>query len=91
MFPNDRATPEATERAYPHVVEMHVPEGRFSPEIDAMLLFHARHGIQIQHGRSRHENGRDYIRWCFADAGVALPNSRMSLAAQSANNTRLDT
>jgi hypothetical protein len=36
-----------------------------------MLLFHARHGIQIQHGRSRHENGRDYIRWCFADAGMA--------------------
>jgi hypothetical protein len=90
MYPNDRATPEATERAYPHVVEMHVPEGGFSPEIDAMLLFHARHGIQIQHGRSRHENGRDYIRWCFADAGVAA-NSRMSLAAQSANNTRLDT
>ncbi|MGB7776413.1 MAG: hypothetical protein WBL77_06855 [Pseudolabrys sp.] len=91
MFPNDRATPEATERAYPHVVEMHVPEGRFSPEIDAMLLFHARHGIQIQHGRST-ATKMDATTFGGASPMPAwLPNSRMSLAAQSANNTRLDT
>ncbi|MGB9270862.1 MAG: hypothetical protein WCB74_16845 [Pseudolabrys sp.] len=90
MFPNDRATPEATERAYPHVMEMHVPEGGFGPEIDAMLLFHASHGIQIQHGRSRHEMDATTF-GCASPMPAWLPNSRMSLAAQSANNTRLDT
>jgi hypothetical protein len=37
-----------------------------------MYEFHARHGIQAQHGRSRRDkNGRDYIRWCFADRKIA--------------------
>ena len=64
-------TPEATERAFPYIVEMLVPEGGFGPELDAMHQFHARHGIQVQRGRNRREDGRDYIRWCFADPGVA--------------------
>ena len=66
------ATPEATERAYPYIVETLVPEGGFGLKLDAMHQFHARHGIQPQHGRSRREKGRDYIRWCFADPGIAV-------------------
>ena len=67
----DCTTPEATERAFPYIVEMLVPEGGFGPELDAMHQCHARHGIQVQRGRNRREDGRDYIRWCFADPGVA--------------------
>jgi hypothetical protein len=72
MQPNSPATPEATERAYPYIVEMLVPEGGFGRKLDAMQQFHARHGIQPQGGRSRREAGRDYIRWCFADPGIAV-------------------
>ena len=71
MSTKDRATPEDTERAYPHVVELLVPYEGFDRELAAMHQFHARHGIQAQRGRSRRENGGDYIRWCFADPGVA--------------------
>ena len=72
MLRKHPATPEATEKAYPYVVEMLVPEGGFGQKLDAMHQFHARHGVQVQHGRSRCEEGRDYIRWCFADPGIAV-------------------
>jgi hypothetical protein len=42
----DAATPEATERAYPYIVEMLVPEGGFGRKLDDMHQFHACHGIQ---------------------------------------------
>ena len=64
-------TPEDTERDYPHVVEMLVPEDGFGPKLVAMHQFHSRRRIQVQPGRSRREYGRDYIRWCFADPEVA--------------------
>ena len=40
-------------------------------ELDAMHAFHAERGIQHHHGRGRREEGRDHIRWCFADAATA--------------------
>jgi hypothetical protein len=39
---------------------MIVPEGGFGRTLDAMFDFHA-----------RDENGRDIIRWCFADPKLA--------------------
>jgi hypothetical protein len=60
------------ERDFPHIIEMVVPEGGLGKWLDAVYEFHARHGIQVQHGRSRRdENGRDFIRWCFADREIA--------------------
>jgi hypothetical protein len=44
------ATPEATERAYPYVVEMLVPEGGFGRKLDDMHQFHARHGLRPSAG-----------------------------------------
>jgi hypothetical protein len=67
-----RTSFKSIERDFPHIVEMIVPEGGFGKTLDAMYDFHARHGIQAQRGRSRRdENGRDYIRWCFADPAIA--------------------
>jgi len=64
-------TPEETERDFPYVVEMLVPEDGFAAKPIAIRQFHNRHGIQAQPGRTRREDGRDYIRWCFADPAVA--------------------
>jgi hypothetical protein len=67
-----RTSPEAIEQTYPHIVEMIVPLGGFGKKLDAMYDWHRTRGILFQRGRSRRdENGRDYIRWCFADAETA--------------------
>jgi hypothetical protein len=67
-----RTSPNSIERDFPHIVEMIVPEGGFGKALDAMYDFHARHGIRaINSTGRRDENGRDYIRWCFADRGLA--------------------
>ncbi|MFZ0027887.1 MAG: hypothetical protein WBV76_19535 [Pseudolabrys sp.] len=67
-----RASPKAIEREFPHIVEMILPEGGFGRTLDAMFDFHARHGIRaINSTGRRDENGRDIIRWCFADPKLA--------------------
>ena len=67
-----RTSSKAIERDFPHIVETIVPLGGLGKTLDAMYAFHARHGIQAQRGRSRRdEDGRDYIRWCFADPAIA--------------------
>ena len=67
-----RASPKAIEREFPHIVEMIVPEGGFGRTLDAMFDFHARHSIRaINSTGRRDENGRDIIRWCFADPKLA--------------------
>ena len=55
-----RASPKAIEREFPHIVETIVPEGGFGKNT-------RRH---VRLGR-RDENGRDIIRWCFADPKLA--------------------
>lgn len=67
-----RARAGSTERKFPHIVETVVPEGGLGEWLDAMYEFHARHGVQVQRGLSRRdENGRDHIRYCFADQALA--------------------
>ena len=62
-----RASPKSIERDFPHV-----PDGGLGKKLDAMYVWHRERGIQDHHGRGRRdENGRDYIRWCFADPDVA--------------------
>jgi hypothetical protein len=64
-----RASFKAIERDFPHIVEMAVPEGGLGKQLDAMYDWHRTRGIPA-HGRGRREEGRDYIRWCFADPCV---------------------
>ena len=45
---------------------MAVPEGGFGKQLDAMHEWHRAQGIQPRHGRGRHEDDRDFVRWCFA-------------------------
>lgn len=67
-----RASTKAIERDFPHMVEMAVPPGGLGRRLDAMHAFHAKRGIQSHQGRGRRDaEGRDYVRWCFADAATA--------------------
>ena len=67
-----RVSASAIERDFPHVVETVVPKGVIGKTLDAMHEFHKRHRIQAHTGKGRRDkNGRDYIRWCFANPGIA--------------------
>ena len=59
-------------RDFPHVVETVVPKGGLGKLLDAMHEFHKLHGIEARTGKGRRgKNGRDYIRWCFANPEIA--------------------
>jgi len=59
-----RASLRLIESKFLHHVDMMVPEGGFGRLLNAMH--------QAVRGQSRRENGRDIIRWCFADLGMAM-------------------
>ena len=59
------------EQAFPHHVDMPVPDGGLGKRLDAMYGWHLARGIQAVHGRGRRQNGRDIIRWCFGDPEMA--------------------
>jgi len=59
-----QASLKLIESKFPHHVDMVVPEGGFGRLLNAMH--------QAVRGQSRRENGRDIIRWCFADLGMAM-------------------
>jgi hypothetical protein len=67
-----RANPKSIKRDFPHIVEMRLPDGGFGKKLEAMYEWHSRLGIRaINSTGRRDENGRDYIRWCFADPKIA--------------------
>ena len=67
-----RTSARAIERDFPHIVETVVPPGGLGERLDDMYDFHAHHGIRARLGLGRRdENGRDIIRWCFADSAIA--------------------
>ena len=67
-----RTKPTLIERKFPHHVDVVVPLGGFGRQLDAMHDWHRARGIEAMRGRGRSdENGRNYIRWCFADPRVA--------------------
>ena len=66
-----RTKSKPIERDFSHHVDMMVPEGGFGTRLNAMHKLHDAHGIPDVSGQSRRENGRDIIRWCFADAEMA--------------------
>lgn len=61
------ATSLINERDYPYIVELPVPENGFGDQLDVMHLFHVNVGIEARQERGRYDEGRHYIRWCFAD------------------------
>jgi hypothetical protein len=76
-----RVSARAIERDFPHVVETVVPEGGLGKTLDAMHAFHKRHKIEAHTGKGRRDkNGRDYIRWCFANPDVLYPRKRTCAA-----------
>jgi hypothetical protein len=77
-----RLTPKSIERDFPHVVEIAVPLGGLGKTLDAMYEFHRRYGIQAKLGRDRHDDGRDYIRWRFADAEIAKSFAAVFIASE---------
>ena len=66
-----RQSAKAIERDFPHIVEMAVPFGGFGKRLDDMDEWHRACGIQPRNGRGRHDDDRDFVRWCFADANTA--------------------
>jgi hypothetical protein len=65
-----RTSQKATEREFPHVVEIAVPPRGLGKRLDAMHAFHAERGISACLGRGR--DGKDHLRWYFADARTAV-------------------
>ena len=67
-----RATAKSVERDFPHFVDMFVPDGGLGRRLDTMYEWHRTRGIESHHGRGRRtDEGRYYVRWCFADAALA--------------------
>jgi hypothetical protein len=60
------------ERKFPHIVEIAVPSGGLGKTLDAMHAFHTERGISPCLGRGRHQDGKDYLRWYFAEARTAV-------------------
>ncbi len=67
-----RAGVREVEKCFPDFVETDVPLGGFGNRLDAMYEFHTRHGVRAINSTGRRgENGRYYVRWCFADPALA--------------------
>ena len=66
-----RAGLKVIESKFPHHIDMLVPEGGFGDRQNAMHDWHHARDIPAVRGQSRRENGRDYVRWCFADLVTA--------------------
>jgi hypothetical protein len=58
-------------RDFPNVVEIAVPPGGLGKRLNAMHAFHRQRGIQVARFPHRHENEREYLRWCFARRAIA--------------------
>jgi len=67
-----RTSQKAIEREFPHVVEIAVPPRGLGAQLDAMHHFHRARGIQACIGLGRREDGKDHLRWYFADARTAV-------------------
>ena len=67
-----RSNAKAVERDFPHIVEMAVPPHGFGIRLDAMYEWHRSRDIEARRGQGRHEDDRDYVRWCFADPNIAV-------------------
>ena len=70
--PTDPKQIEKIERTFPHIIEISVPLGGFGNKLDDMYEWHWARDIEAMRGRGwRDENGRFYVRWCFANVITA--------------------
>ena len=68
---------KSLERDFPHIVEMIVPLGGFGRKLDDMYEWHWARDIEARRGRGwRDDNGRFYVRWCFANLITARDFAR---------------
>ena len=58
-------------RDFPFVVEIAVPPNGLGRRLNAMHAFHNQRGIQVARIQHRHEDGRDFLLWCFARRAIA--------------------
>jgi hypothetical protein len=65
------ATGKVNERDYPNMVELPVPSGGFRETSVGIVAFHRERRIEIRHGRGRQDEGRFFVRYCFANPTVA--------------------
>ena len=62
----------STERSFPHIIEIALPEGGLTANVTSeMLKFHRSRDIRARFGRTRSQYGQHYGRWCFAEPAVA--------------------
>jgi hypothetical protein len=62
----------ATERKFPHFVEITLPPSGLDVRVNReMVTFHRLHNIRPRFGRRRTRTGQDYCRWCFSDLAIA--------------------
>jgi hypothetical protein len=72
-----RTDPKEIEKTFPHIVEMIVPLGGFGKKLDDMYEWHWARDIEAMRGCGwRDENGRFYVRWCFANLITAQDFAR---------------
>jgi hypothetical protein len=68
-----RTSQKVIEREFPHVVEIAVPPLGLGAQLDAMHFFHHSRGVKACLGLGRRdEEGRDYLRWYFKGARMAV-------------------
>ena len=76
----DRTDPkqiEKIERTFPHIIEIIVPLGGFGKKLDDMYEWRWARDIEAMRGCGwRDENGRFYVRWCFANLITAQDFAR---------------
>ena len=62
----------ATERKFPHIVEIVLPVHGLDVRVNReMVTFCRLHKIRPRFGRRRKRTGQDYCRWCFSDKEIA--------------------
>ncbi len=63
--------PKRNKRDLPYIVEIAVPENGLGNTLDVIAVFHMQLALEQKRGRGRHEEGRDFVRWCFDDPQTA--------------------
>jgi hypothetical protein len=62
----------ATERKFPHIVEIVLPVNGLDVGVNReMVTFCRLRNIRPRFGRRTKRTGQDYCRWCFSDQAIA--------------------
>jgi hypothetical protein len=69
-FPKSKA--QATEREFPHVVEITLPAKGLDIQLSRQIAtFHSLRDIRLRFGQSSVRNHQQYCRYCFSDPATA--------------------